>query len=78
MENQEQEKRTRRKISKEEKIAVLNDKIAKHEAQIADLKAQIEALNKPQVTMRDITNKIKELDIPIEDVMKAVDKLAKK
>lgn len=78
MENQEQEKRTRRKISKEEKIAVLNEKIAKHEAQIADLKAQIEALNKPQVTMRDITNKIKELDIPIEDVMKAVDKLAKK
>ena len=78
MENQEQEKRTRRKISKEEKIAVLNEKIAKHEAQIADLKAQIEALNKPQVTKRDITNKIKELDIPIEDVMKVVDKLAKK
>lgn len=78
MENQEQEKRTRRKISKEEKIATLNEKIAKHEAQIADLKAQIEALNKPQVTIRDITNKIKELDIPIEDVMKAVDKLAKK
>lgn len=78
MENQETTKRTRRKITKEEKIAVLNDKIAKHEAQIADLKAQIEALNKPQVTMRDITNKIKELDIPIEDVMRAVDKLAKK
>lgn len=78
MENQEQEKRTRRKISKEEKIAILNEKITKHESQIADLKAQIEALNKPQVTMRDITNKIKELDIPIEDVMKAVDKLAKK
>lgn len=78
MENQETAKRTRCKITKEEKIAVLNDKIAKHEAQIADLKAQIEALNKPQVTMRDITNKIKELDISIEDVMKAVDKLAKK
>lgn len=78
MEDQQQEKRTRRKISKEEKIAVLNEKIAKHEFQIAELKAQIEALNKPQVTMRDITNKIKELDIPIEDIMKAVDKLAKK
>ena len=78
MENQEVTKRTRRKITKEEKIAALNEKIAKHESQIADLKAQIEALNKPQVTMRDITNKIKELDIPIEDVMKAVDKLAKK
>lgn len=78
MENQEATKRTRRKITKEEKIAALNDKIAKHEAQIAELKAQIEALSKPQVTMRDITNKIKELDIPIEDVMKAVDKLAKK
>lgn len=78
MENQETTKRTRRKITKEEKIATLNDKIAKHESQIADLKAQIEALSKPQLTMRDITNKIKELDISIEDVMKAVDKLAKK
>ena len=78
MEDQQQEKRTRRKITKEEKIAALNEKIAKHEAQIAELKAQIESLNKPQVTMRDITNKIKELDISIEDVMKAVDKLAKK
>lgn len=78
MENQEVTKRPRRKISKEDKIAALNEKIAKHLSQIEDLKAQIEALNKPQVTMRDITNKIKELDIPIEDVMKAVDKLAKK
>lgn len=78
MENQEVTKRTRRKITKEEKIAALNEKIAKHLSQIEDLKDQIEALNKPQVTMCDITNKIKELDIPIEDVMKAVDKLAKK
>lgn len=78
MENQEATKRTRRKISKEDKIAALNEKIAKHLSQIEDLKAQIEALSKPQLTMRDITNKIKELNIPIEDAMKAVDKLAKK
>ena len=78
METQEPKKRTRRTISKEEKIAALNEKIAKHESQIADLKQQIEALNKPSVTMKDIRTKIDELGLSYDDVMKAVDKLAKK
>ena len=74
----ETKKRTRRTISKEEKITTLNEKIAKHEAAIAELRSQIDALNNPSLTMKDLANKIKEHDIPLDDVMKAVDKLAKK
>lgn len=74
----ETKKRTRRTFTKEEKIEALNAKIAKYEAAIAELKSQIEALNKPSVTIKDLANKIKENNIPIDDVMKAVDKLAKK
>ena len=75
---QEPKKRTRRVITKEEKIEALRTEIAKHEAKIAELKVKIDELEKPPVNLRDITAKIKELEIPLDDVMKAIDKLAAK
>ncbi len=71
-------KRTRRKISKEEKIAELQAKISDHELKIKALRQKIEDLNAPQASLRDITSKIKELGLPANEVMKALDKLAKK
>lgn len=78
MEEQEVTKRTRRKISKEEKIATLQDKIEMHRQKIEELTKQISELNEPPVTLRDVSNRIKELDLPLNDVMKAVEKMAKK
>lgn len=78
MEEQEITKRTRRKISKEEKIATLQAKIEMHRQKIEELTKQISELNEPPVTLRDVSNRIKELDLPLNDVMKAVEKMAKK
>lgn len=75
---EEQIKRTRRKISKEEKIQALQDKIDVHRKKIEELSAQIMALNTPPVSIRDVTSKIKELDLDPSDVMKALEKLGKK
>ena len=71
-------KRTRRTISKEEKIQKLQDEIAKHEIKIAELKAKIADLEKPPIGLRDVTARIKAMDVPLVDVMKALDKLDKK
>jgi len=78
MEEQEVTKRTRRKISKEEKIAALQEKIEMHRQKIEELTKQIADPNEPPVTLRDVSNRIKELDLPLNDVMKAVEKMAKK
>ena len=75
---QEPKKRTRRIISKEEKIQKYQEEIAKYEAKIADTKKKIAELEKPSVGMRDITAKIKELGLSPDDVMKAIDKLGGK
>lgn len=75
---EEQVKRTRRKITKEEKIAALQEKIEVHRKKIEELCEQINALNTPPVSMRDVTTKIKELDLDLSDVMKAVEKMSKK
>ena len=71
-------KRTRRTISKEEKIQKLQDEISKHEAKILELKQKIENLETPQVTMKDVTAKAKEYGLTPEELMKAVDKLGSK
>lgn len=75
---EEQAKRTRRKITKEEKIAELRAKIESHRQKIEELSKKIMELNEPPVSMRDVTSKIKELDVPLTDVIKAVEKLGKK
>ena len=75
---QEATKRTRRTISKEEKIQKLCDEIAKHEAKIVELKAKISDLEKPPIGLRDVTARIKTMDVSLDDVMKALDKLEKK
>lgn len=75
---QDTKKRTRRTISKEEKIQKIQDEIAKYESRIAELRKKIEELEKPSVSLRDITSKIKELGLSPDDVMKAIDKLGAK
>jgi cell division protein FtsL len=77
MEEQEKVRRTRRKISKDEKIAALQEKITEHELKIKALRQQIDDLNEPQASMRDITARIKELGLPANEVMKALEKLSK-
>lgn len=75
---EEQTKRTRRRISTEEKIAVLQAKIQSHVEKINELNAQIESLRAPQITLKEVGARIKELDIPMNDVMKAIEKMGKK
>lgn len=75
---EEQTKRTRRKITTEEKIAELQDKIQGHVNKINELNKKIEELKTPQITFKDVSARIKELDVPISDVLKAVEKLGKK
>ena len=75
---EEQAKRTRRKITTEEKIAALQEKIQGHVDKINELNKKIEELKAPQVTLKDVGARIKELDVPMGDVLKAVEKLGKK
>ena len=80
---EERKKRIRR--SKNEvvsaKISALEESIKGYEGKIAFAKKQIEELRNPPkqaLKMKDVTAKIKELDLPLEDVMKAVEKISKK
>ena len=75
---QETKKRTRRTITKEEKIQKFKDEIAKYEAKIAETKKKIEELEKPSVNLRDVTAKIKELGLSPDEAMKAIEKLGNK
>ena len=74
----EEQKRTRRRISKEEKIAALQAKVDMHEKKIAELKEQIAALQAPAVNMHTVTSRAKELGVSAEELLKAVEKIAKK
>lgn len=75
---QEVKKRTRRTISKEEKIQKLQEEISKHESKILELKARIAELETPSITMKDVTTRAKEYVLTPEELMKAVDKLLAK
>lgn len=76
---QEVKKRVRR--SKEQ---ITKDKIEKLEAEIESYKIKISEAEKKieelknVVTIKDIKDKISELDIPLDDVMKAIEKMGKK
>lgn len=76
---QETKKRIRRSKDQinQDKIAKLEADIANYEAKIADAKKKIEDLNNT-VTIKDIKERISELDLPLEDVMKAIEKMGKK
>ena len=79
---EEKAKRVRR--SKEEltnaKIAVLEGKIADWKDKIAKAEKEIEELKNPAPTvkMKDIKDKINELDLDYNEVMKAIEKMGKK
>lgn len=83
----EEKKRHRR-----DRVEIIDDTIAKIDADNAKLRAKIsgnddakamllkekEELLAPKVGMKDITDKIKEYDLPLDEIMKAVDRVAKK
>lgn len=77
---EETKKRVRR--SKEElfndKVAKIDEKIANLEQKLAEAKKEKEELLSPKTTMKDITAMIKENDLSLDDVMKAVEKMANK
>lgn len=75
---EETKKRTRTTKTAEEKIAELEAKIAYHTEAISTLKAKIDELNTPKMTMKDVTAKAKECGISADELMKLVDKLAAK
>lgn len=74
------------------RVEIIDDTIAKIDADNVKLRAKIagnddakamllkekEELLAPKVGMKDITDKIKEFDLPLEEIMKAVDRVAKK
>ena len=56
----------------------LRNKIAKNEEAKATLLREKKDLLEPKVDIKDITSKIKEQDLPLDEVMKAIDRVAKK
>lgn len=76
---QEKKKRVRRSIEQinQDKIAKLESDIEMYKAKIAEAQGKIEEL-KSSVTIKDIKEKIAELDLPLNDVMKALEKMGKK
>ena len=80
---QETTKRIRRSREEvvQEKIQKLEEKIAGYKTKIADAEKEIEELKNPKtpaVKMKDIKDKIAELGLPLDEVMKAVEKMGKK
>ena len=80
---QETQKRVRR--SKEEitqdKIQKLEAKIADYKEKIAEAEKEIEALKNPpapEIKMKDIKDKIEEYGLPLDEVMKSIEKMGKK
>ena len=79
----EQEKKRVRRSKEEivkEKVKQLEEKRALYLKKATEMDEQInELLNPPStVKMKDIKDRINELGLPLEDVMKAVEKLGKK
>lgn len=73
-------KRTRRSSDQ-----IVQDKIAKLEADLVKYKTKVTATEKaivelknPAYKMKDIKDKINELDLPLDEVMKALEKMGKK
>lgn len=58
--------------------AKLRTKITKNDEAKASLLKEKEELLAPKVGIKDITSKIKEQDLPLDEVMKAIDRVAKK
>ena len=56
----------------------LRNKIVKNEEAKATLLREKKDLLEPKVGIKDITSKIKEQDLPLDEVMKAIDRVAKK
>ena len=56
----------------------LRNKIVKNEEAKATLLREKKDLLEPKVGIKDITSKIKENDLPLDEVMKAIDRVAKK
>lgn len=72
------EKRTYIRKTKEEKIAALNAQIAAYENKISDCRKKIADLEKPTITMRDVTKAIKDKGFTAEQVLKALNDMGKK
>jgi hypothetical protein len=53
-------------------------KIANNEDAKAKLLKEKEELLAPKIGIKDITSKIKEQDLPLDEVMRAIDRVAKK
>ena len=83
---------TEKKRTRRDRAQIIDDTIAKIDADIAKLLSKIEAnevaktqllkekgeLLAPKVGIKDITSKIKEQDLPLDEVMKAIDRVARK
>lgn len=84
MEQMEQQKPKRVRRGKDviiqEKIQKLNAKILDYKQKIEEAEKEIQNLTNPQPTvkMKDIREKIDELNLPLDDVMKAIEKMGKK
>lgn len=84
MEQMEQQKPKRVRRGKDviiqEKIQKLNAKILDYKQKIEEAEKEIQDLTNPQPTvkMKDIREKIDELNLPLDDVMKAIEKMGKK
>lgn len=77
---QETKKRVRRSAEEitKEKIQRLESDIKKYEDKVSDLKKQLDGLVNPSVKMKDIKDRILELNLPLDEVMKTIDKMGKK
>lgn len=71
------ENRTRIPVANQQKIAKLNKQIEESEAKIAECRRKIEELSKPQVTLRELGAKIKEMGITRNDVMRMLEQIEK-
>ena len=74
------------------RVQIIDDTIAKIDAETAKLKNKIvkndeakalllkekEDLLAPKIGIKDITSKIKEKDLPLDEVMRAINRVAKK
>ena len=83
---------TDKKRTRRDRVQIIDDTIIKIDADIAKLQSKIEAneaakaklleekeeLLAPKIGIKDITSKIKEQDLPLDEVMKAIDRVAKK
>lgn len=63
---------------KQDRIQKYQDEIAAHKAKIAELEQKIKAEETPEINIKDVTAKIKELGVSPEEVLKAIEKLASK